>query len=77
MKKTREGALMAIVLASGLAAQLWPATSAASSLPRRQAKEEAVEGQPVPRKSTVLLDVQPQVEMVSLPPRGTPAPSAS
>ena len=59
------------MLASGLPAQAAPASLAASSFPRRQLKEPNQVGQPVPRYSTVLLEVSPQVERVRVPPSGS------
>ena len=67
-KYTRELVTCVSALASELLAQAPPP---ASSLPRRQLKEPNHVGQPVPRYSTVLLDVKPQVDRDSVPPRGS------
>ena len=64
----REFATCVSTLARALLAQAEPV---ASSLARRQLKEPNQVGQPVPRYSTVLLEVRPQVERVSVPPRGS------
>ena len=53
------------------------AAAAASSLPARQLKGSAHDGQPVPTYSTVLLAVWPHVVSVSVPPSGASSPRLS
>ena len=66
---------MDTVEARALAAQPCAGRSSpALLLPRRHRKEPNQVGQPVPTYSTVLPEVRPQVERVSVPPRGVESP---